>query len=253
VDFQFTTWFLVFTRVGALLVSMPIFSTRGFPVQLRVALAALLAFILLPVLPAQPVDTSSLWALIRVMFVEVSIGVLLGFVCRFLFFALEFAGGLIATEMGLMLPSEFNQLIGSSSMAPATLLYWLAAMLFFSLDLHHWMIAGFQHSYAVVPMGGAHLSEALLVNVISRSGKIFVIALQIAAPVMAVSFLITLVFSVLSRAVPQMNVFAESFSVRTLAGLLTFGLTCTFMAQHIANYLHRLPDDMMNVARLMAG
>jgi len=85
---------------------------------------------------------------------------------------------------------------------------------------------------------------------VARSGKVFVIALQIAAPVMAVSFLVTLVFAVLGRAVPQMNVFSESFPVRTLLGLTSLGLTCTFMGQHIANYLRRLPEDMLNVARL---
>jgi flagellar biosynthetic protein FliR len=89
--------------------------------------------------------------------------------------------------------------------------------------------------------------------VVARSGKVFLLALQIAAPVMAVSFLVTLVFAVLGRAVPQMNVFSESFPVRTLVGLVTFGLTCSFMAQHIANYLRRLPEDMLNVAKLAAG
>ena len=80
-----------------------------------------------------------------------------------------------------------------------------------------------------------------------------VLGLQIAAPVMAVSFVITIVFSVLGRAVPQMNVFSESFPVRTLAGLAVFGLTCTFMAQHIANHLRRLPEDMLRVAQLMGA
>ena len=99
----------------------------------------------------------------------------------------------------------------------------------------------------------ALLREALALDVLSRSRQVFVIALQIAAPLMGVSFVVTLVFSVLSRAVPQMNVFNESAPVRTLLGLSVFGLTCTFMAQHIANYLHRLPDDMLSVAKLVGG
>jgi flagellar biosynthetic protein FliR len=72
-----------------------------------------------------------------------------------------------------------------------------------------------------------------------------------AAPVLAVAFIITLVFAVLGRAVPQMNVFAENFSVRLLAGMIVFGLTCQLLAQHIANYLGRLPDDVLRVAQLM--
>ena len=250
---ELTTWFLVFTRVGAMLSVLPMFSMRTIPIQLRIGLGALIAFLVAPMLPVGVAEPGSVWTLARLMFAEASIGLLLGFVCRFVFVALEIAGGFVATDMGLTLPQEFSSLTGGNAMAPGLALYWLALMLLLNLDLHHWMIAGFERSYALVPMGGAHLSETLLLEVVARSAKIFVIALQIAAPVMAVSFLITLVFAVLSRAVPQMNVFSESFPVRTLAGLLTFGLTCTFMAQHIANYLRRLPEDMLSVARLAAG
>lgn len=248
-----TTWFLVFTRVGAMLTVLPMFSTQMIPVQVRVALGALVAFLVAPMLPAVAADALSIWTLAKLMFMEASIGLLLGFVCRFVFYTLEIAGGFIATEMGLSLPQEFNQLVAAPTMAPGLLLYWIAMMTMLSLDLHHWMIVGFQKSYALLPFGGAHLHEALLADLITRSGRVFALALQISAPVMAVSFLVTLVFAVLGRAVPQMNVFSESFPVRTMVGLVSFGMTCTFMAQHIANYLRRLPEDMLNVARLVAG
>jgi flagellar biosynthesis protein FliR len=248
-----TTWFLVFTRVGAMLAVLPVFSSQMIPVQLRIALGALVALLVTPLLPAVPAEGLSLWLLLKLMFLEASVGLLLGFVCRFVFFALEIAGGFLATEMGLTLPQEFNPVTGATAMTPGLVLFWIATMLLLSLNLHHWLIAGFQKSYVLVPLGGAHLSEGLLLDVVARSSKVFVIALQIAAPVMAVSFLITLIFAVLGRAVPQMNVFAESFPVRTLLGLITFGMTCTFMAQHIANYLRRLPEDMLTVAKLAAG
>ena len=81
--------------------------------------------------------------------------------------------------------------------------------------------------------------------------QIFLIALQLAAPLMAVSFIISLVFAVLGRAVPQMNVFSESFAVRPLVGLSVFGMTLELMSQHISNYLHRLPADMLRVSQLL--
>ncbi len=124
-------------------------------------------------------------------------------------------------------------------------------MLWLGLDLHHWLLVGFQRTYSLLPIGGAHISEILASNIIARTSETFFIALQLAAPVMAVSFIISLVFSVLGRAVPQMNVFAESFSIRILVGLSVFGLTMQLMSQHIANYLHRLPEDMLQVAQFL--
>ena len=73
------------------------------------------------------------------------------------------------------------------------------------------------------------------------------------APIIAVSFVVTLVFAVLSRAVPQMNVFAESFGIRIVGGLIVFGFTMQLTAQHVLNYLHRLPDDLLAVAQMLGG
>jgi flagellar biosynthetic protein FliR len=124
-------------------------------------------------------------------------------------------------------------------------------MLWLSLDMHHWMLLGFQKTYAYLPIGSAHLSQAFLVDIVARTSGIFGIALQLAAPLLAVSFIISLVFAVLGRAVPQMNVFAESFAVRPLVGLSVFGLTLDLMSQHIVNYLRRLPEDMLKVSQLL--
>ena len=157
-----SNWFLVFARAGAMLAALPMFSMRTFPVQIRVALGAMIAFLLVPTLPAPNADLSSFWTLTALLFQEVSVGLLLGFICRFAFFAMEIGGGFIATQMGLMLPQEFNQLTDGGAMAPAMALYWMALMMFFSLDLHHWMIAAFQQSYVLVPAGGGVLREGLL-------------------------------------------------------------------------------------------
>jgi flagellar biosynthetic protein FliR len=105
----------------------------------------------------------------------------------------------------------------------------------------------------VLPMGGAHLSSPLFSDIVGFTAGIFVVALQIAAPVLAVSFVVTLVFSVLSRAVPQMNVFILSFPFRIIGGLVVFGFTLQLTAQHVINYLNRLPDDLLNLAQLLGG
>jgi flagellar biosynthetic protein FliR len=93
----------------------------------------------------------------------------------------------------------------------------------------------------------------LLEDMVRRTGQVFVLGLLMSAPVIAVSFLINLVFSILGRAVPQMNIFIESFSFRILAGLIVIGMTLNLMAEHIINYLNRLPDDLVLVARILGS
>jgi flagellar biosynthetic protein FliR len=89
--------------------------------------------------------------------------------------------------------------------------------------------------------------------VLKHTSRIFFVALQISAPIIAVSFVITLVFSVLSRAVSQMNVFSESFAFRIAGGLVVFGFTLQLTAQHVLNYLRRLPEDMVRLGQILAG
>lgn len=244
---------MVFLRVSALLAVFPIFSAPNFPVQLRLALAALLSALIAPTLPQGMPPAHDLWGLIGMMAMEVGAGLLLGFVARLIFFALDMAGAIISVEIGLALPPSFDPMSGSSVNACGTILYYLAAMIFLGLDLHHWLLAALMKTYVWLPLGGAHLSEICLTEVVKRTGQTFFIALQLAAPVMAVSFVVSLVFSVVGRAVPQMNVFQESFPIRTLGGLSVFGVTLQLMSEHIANYLRRLPEDMLNVSRLLGA
>ena len=231
-------WLLVFLRAVALMTVFPIFSGANFPVQIRIALAALVSFLVAPVVAGSALAHADFWDVIGLMAMEVGFGLLLGFVSRMIFYALEIAGGI-------------NPMLTTTTSEMSTVLQYLAAMLFLSFNLHHGLLLAFQRSFGFLPMGGGHLRESLLLDVVGRTSHLFGFAIQVAAPVLAICFIITLVFSVLARAVPQMNVFSESFSVRLLAGMTVFGLTCQLMAQHIANYLQRLPEDVLRVAQLM--
>jgi flagellar biosynthesis protein FliR len=252
-EFDYHNWLMVFLRLSAFLFVLPFFSATNFPVMMRVALGAIAALLLAPTLPPLSLNGLTVFGLLGVMIKEVSIGLLLGFVSRMVFYAADFAGNVIATEIGLNLGSIFNPMSQQSSQVPGTILFFLAAVVMLSLDLHHWVLAGFQRTYSVLPIGGAHLNGALFATVVGHTSKIFIVGLQIAAPVLAVSFVVTLVFAVLSRAVPQMNVFTLSFSFRIVGGLAVFGFTLQLTAQHVLNYLHRLPDDLLNLARLLGG
>jgi flagellar biosynthesis protein FliR len=252
VDFNLFQWLLVFLRASALLTLFPLFSARNTPIHVRIALGATAALLIAPNLPDLPAAApADLLDLIGLFMKEIGAGLLIGFVSRMIFYALDFAGGLMSAEIGLLFSPDPDPFSSTESQAPGLIMYYLAAMLMLSLDLHHWLLIAFQRSYVVLPPGAAHLQQALLLQVIKDSALVFRIALQIAAPVVAVSFIITMLFSVLGRAVPQMNVFSESFAIRALAGLSVFGLTVNLMASHISNYLRRLPDDLLLVAQMM--
>jgi len=245
------TWMLVFVRASAFLLVLPIFSATNIPKRVRVALAALLALLIAPGLPAFSLHPAGLLGWLGLFAMEILAGLAIGFVTRMVFYVCDFAGRLMTNEMGLNMASTFNPMAGESTQAPAMILFYFSATVLMSLDLHHWVLVGFQNTYALLPVGTAHLQEALLNNILMHTGQVFVVGVQMAAPLMAVSFIIMLVFSILGRAVPQMSAFMESFAVRALGGMIVFAMSLDIMAQHLLNYLRRLPEDMLRVAKFL--
>ncbi len=245
------TWMLVFLRVSAFLLVLPFFSAANFPVTMRVALAALMAILLTPILPPFSLGHLPFFSMFGVMAQEIFIGLLLGFVGRMIFYAMDLAGSVIASELGLNMSSILDPVSQSSSQIPGMILFYLATVVMLTLNLHHWILMGFVRTYSVLPIGGAHLPGQLFDLVSGKISDVFVVTVEICAPVLAVSFIVSVVFGVLSRAVPQMNVFILSFSFRIIGGLIVFGFVLQLAAQHLVNYLHRLPDDLLNVGQLM--
>jgi flagellar biosynthetic protein FliR len=252
-EVDYYNWMLVFLRLGAFLLVLPFFSMANFPVMMRISLAALGALLIAPLLPSFPLNKLDFISLIGVMIQEISIGLLLGFVARLIFYAVDIAGSVISTEMGLNLAAIFDPLNQESSQIAGTVLVFLATIVMLTLNLHHWMLLAFQESYTVLPIGGAHLSNAVFENIVAQTSNVFLIVLQLSAPIIAASFVVTLIFSMLSRAVPEMNVFTEMFAFRIVGGLIVFGFTLQLSAQYVANYLNRLPEDLLNVAQMLGG
>lgn len=98
------SWLMIFLRVGAFLLVLPFFSVANFPPSLRVALSALIAILLAPLLPPFHAAKLDFLSLISVMIQEITVGLLLGFVARLVFYAVDIAGNMIAGQMGLISP-----------------------------------------------------------------------------------------------------------------------------------------------------
>src|SRR5438094_8569429 len=94
-------WMMIFVRAGGLMVLLPVFSSASVPVPLRIAIAGALAYIVsgfLPLPASVPPDVASL---VLVVVHELLIGLLMGFGARLIFYAVEFAGQVMSTEIGL--------------------------------------------------------------------------------------------------------------------------------------------------------
>ena len=251
----FVNWFLVFTRAGAMLSVFPLFSASAVPVRLRIALAGFISFLIMPTLGASPVDplNETLLSLVGLLLKEVAIGLLMGWLCRLMSFAMALAGHFISSQIGLQLGGMIAPGEEHPTETVGIILQMLAIMLLLTMDMHYALLIGFQQSYHVLPVGAGMLSEQLFDDVTMIAGRTFFVAVKIAAPIIAVGIVVNLLLCMLARAVPQINVFMESFGIRLLIGILLLGSVFNLASHEIAVYLNRLPVDFTNVVQLLAG
>ncbi len=244
---QLHLWMMAFIRSGGLLALSPVFSGKMIPVPLRVALAAFLAYVVSGNVHGPVPLPGDVVTLVLSAAHELMIGLMMGLGMRLVFYSIEMAGQIISTEIGLVMSAQIDPISQNNSTSIGTALFYFGSLLFLLSGAHHAMFAAFLRSFELAPpgqlMGSRNVGEVLVHN----TGNIFLVAVQMAAPVMAVNFIVTTTFAILGKAAPGMNVFSESFAVRIFAGLTLLGLTLGLTAQLVLSQLRQSPELMLRL------
>lgn len=224
----------VFLRTSAMVLISPLFTGTGTPTKVRVFFAAALAVALAPALAGAIPVPGNLYDLAVVAAKEVAFGLILGFLVQMAMLAAQVAGSFLDLSIGLGLASILAPNASIPGSVIARFKYFLAVVLFLSLDGHHLMIQAMLAGYRVqAPLGGDVLYQVMLTGVWQMS----LIALQIALPVAAVSVVVDACFGIISRAVPQLNVLIAGISGKLLIGLVALSLSLPTLAVGVSRSL----------------
>ena len=240
-------WMMAFARAGGLMSLCPVFSGQTVPMQVRVAIAGMLSWFVTGTQHgtiAMPVDIITL---VISTGHELGIGLLMGFGMRIVFYAIDFAGQVMSTEVGLTMSSDIDPISHTSSSAVGISLSYFGALLFLLSGCHHAMFAAFIRSFDLAPIGQMSFNSKVAELFVTSTGKIFLIAVQMAAPLIAVNFVVNFTFAILARVTPGIQSYSESFGVRIVAGLTLFGMTMGLTAQIVLNYLRGSPELVLRL------
>lgn len=239
---------LIFLRASGLFIIMPVFSGNMIPPPVRIGMAALFAYLLAPIFGDFGGIPVHWFGVVLEVIHEVLTGLLLGFAVRFLLYGLEMAGEIIAVQIGLSLSSNIDPVTRNSATPPNTMLLSFGTVLFLVTGAYQHCLIAFARSFDLFPPSAIFDPQSIN-TVIDASANVLLIAVQIAAPLLAISFLVNMCFSVLGRAAPSLNVFLLSFPVQILAGLTVLSMTLGLIVQYILRDMVVLPETMLRFLR----
>jgi flagellar biosynthetic protein FliR len=236
---------LVVARVGTMLMLLPGLGELNVPVRMRLGVGLLLAAVLLPLhQSAYLIDLKSFGPLMAMLGEELFIGAVLGLSVRLIMSSLQVAGSVIAQQMGLGFVTAVDPTLGQQGVVVGNFLAMMAVTLIFATDLHHLVIAALNDSYTLFSPGEVPLLgdvAALTTRTVARG---FRIGIQLSAPFLVFGLLFNLGLGVLSRLMPQMQVFFVGLPLSIMLGLLIFlmvlGAMMTVFLAEVENVLTKL-------------
>ncbi|CAN5470853.1 flagellar biosynthetic protein FliR [soil metagenome] len=244
---------LALLRVSTFFMTWPVFSQFSVPQHVKILFSVAVTFCIFAVIPrnglvGQTYDTGLFWLATK----EVLIGLLLGFVSRLLFYAVECGGHLMAVSMGLASATVFSPATGQSTPVLEKFYVVLLTLLFLGLNAHHTFISAMVESFTIIPISPTGIDLAAFSS--QRGGgemiqAVTVSGLKMAAPIMCVIFFLNVAMGIIGRAVPQINVLVTSLPVNIMAGLMVMIVTLPALVVILDRDMVSFTDIMFRLMR----
>ena len=249
---KFLLLLLVFVRMSSLFVVTPVFGRREMPSYLKIGLAFFCSYILVPLLGDVKVEYSNLLSFAVIVGKEFLVGIIIGFVSFLVFSALYIAGQIIDMQIGFGMVNVLDPTMNSQVPLTGNFMYILTTLFFLTIDGHHILLSALFKSYSVLPIDGFAFTEAMVNNMTTIFSDVFVIGFKISLPVIAAALLSEVALGILSKTVPQMNVFVVGIPLKIGIGLLTLYLMMPIFIQIMTVTFDRMYGYIYLIIRSMA-
>jgi flagellar biosynthesis protein FliR len=242
---------LVFFRVAAILWFVPLFSTKAVSVSYKAGLSLIISFLLLDLVNMDQTFSSDPYYMLLMIIKEIFVGLTISFFVRILFSIVYAAGEVSALQTGF----AFARFMDPVSMTQVSVLEQfmniLTIIVFFAIDAHHILIKGIFMSFKELPIGAAVLNNSLFYHIGNFTGRIFSIGLRIGAPLIITLLIVDLALGLLSRMIPQINVFVEGMPMKILITFVVLSFSLGIMTTTIVNIFRGMDMEILKIMRLL--
>lgn len=234
---QLGGFILVLARVTPLFLLAPIFSSTAIPPVVKGMIAVGISVGLTPIamhgqhIPSDPMQVAGL------VFEGLLVGTSFAFALAVLMAAVESAGSFIDVVSGFSYGELINPLSGQTGAVMSRFYTLFGTMIFLVIGGDAWTLRGLGRTFQLVPLTEAPRLGSLVGGAEQAFSTIFTSALEIGAPVLAALLITDVAFGVVSRVVPQMNVFAVGFPTKVAVAMFLVAASLPFVAGWISGQL----------------
>jgi flagellar biosynthesis protein FliR len=247
---QVAAFMLVLGRVSPLFLLAPLFSSKQVPARARGILAIALTIGLMPAAARHgkiDLDTLPYAAL---MVKEILVGLAFAYGLSALFAAVQAAGSLLDTLIGFSFGSLIDPVTGNQSTVISNMYALFGAAVFVAIDGDAYVIQGLARTYDSVPLLKSPEIGSLVQGAQAAFSGIFIAAFEIAAPVLVALIITDAAFGVVSRVVPQLNIFSTGFPAKMIIGLTLIGVSLPFVSGFIGDQLETTVVTALHTIRI---
>jgi flagellar biosynthetic protein FliR len=249
---QLSAWLAAFLwpllRISAMIAAAPIFSSRQTPRRLRVGVTLLLSFMIMPLIPPPPVVEVFSPAALLIAAQQILIGLAMGFIMQMVFGALVFGGQALAYSMGLGFASMVDPQNGVQVPVLSQYYIILSTLLFLILNGHLFMIEALAQSFYTLPIAVDGITQANLRDIVLWASNMFAGGLLMALPAIAALLLVNLGMGIITRAAPQLNIFAVGFPMTMMIGFILMWIS---LPNVLAKFSELMDDALMFIRSLV--
>jgi len=246
---------LVFVRLSAFFITAPLWMDRQIPGQLKWGFAFFTSILVVGVMPPDRIlEMDGIYILLLLK--EVLVGVCLGFFTSLLLYSVQLAGSFVDLQSGFAMASMFNPQTGMQEAMTGRLYYIIAISFFLAIDGHHLLLRGVLASYQWIPVMDllpASASNDMALLSLDLMKNMFWIAILIAVPLVGTLFLVDIALGILSKTVPQMNLFVVGIPIKMVVHFIILYLSMPSFFYMLGKLVSTMVHSMEQVFKILGS
>lgn len=235
---------LIFVRMTGLFVIAPIFGTRNIPAYLKIGFSFMLALILVSTIEVQELYFSNIYEYFILILKEFVVGITLGYVAYLVFTAIYVAGQFIDMQIGFGVVNVIDPVSSIQVSITSTFYFVLCMLVFLICKGHYVLIRALFASYNYIPVGAGVFGKDIVSDILRVFGNIFLTAFKISAPITAAILITDVALGIISKTVPQLNVFMVGMPLKIILGLVVMVVTIPMFVHLVESLIVGIDSEM---------